>query len=374
MQKVYTADEVFTGVECLPNHAVITNGDIIENVLPIISLPKNLKISGHSFLLTPAFIDLQIYGADKKLLAVYPSADTLEVMYQHCLRGGTHHFMPTVATNTNEVFYKSIDAVKSYWKAGGKGVLGLHVEGPWINKIKRGAHIETLIHSPDIKEVSDLLEYGKGVIKIITLAPEVCSKPVIELIKSHGILISAGHSNATFTEAMQAFDGGIRAATHLFNAMSSFHHRDAGMPGAVMQCQTVMASIIADGHHVDFDVIKIAKKIIQNRLYLITDAVTETTEGYYLHHLDGDKYTSNGILSGSAITMLQSVKNCISKVGIELNEALRMASLYPAKVAGIDHNFGRIQKGYAASFVMLDKNLDIIPEEIFESEKQGFKV
>jgi N-acetylglucosamine-6-phosphate deacetylase len=163
---------------------------------------------------------------------------------------------------------------------------------------------------------------------------------------------------------MQAFDGGIRAATHLFNAMSPFHHRDAGLPGAVMQCQTVMASIIADGHHVDFEVIRIAKKMVQNRLFIITDAVTETTEGYYQHHLQGDKYTSNGILSGSAITMLQSVKNCMSKVGIELNEALRMACLYPAKVISIDHKFGRIQKGYACSFVMLDKNLDIIRNEI----------
>ncbi len=93
MQKVYTADEVFTGVECLPNHAVITQDDIIENVLPIISLTKNLKSSGHSYLLTPAFIDLQIYGANKKLLAANPVADTLEVMYEHCVSGGTHHFI-----------------------------------------------------------------------------------------------------------------------------------------------------------------------------------------------------------------------------------------------------------------------------------------
>src|SRR5687768_10238170 len=106
MQRVYTAEKVFTGIECLPNHAVITNDNIIENVLPIISLPKDVKISGHVFLLAPAFIDLQIYGADKKLLAVHPSAETLDVMYKHCVSGGTHLFMPTVATNTNEVFSK----------------------------------------------------------------------------------------------------------------------------------------------------------------------------------------------------------------------------------------------------------------------------
>lgn len=360
MQKVYTADEVFTGVGRLPDHAVIVKDDLIENVLPIISLPKNTRITSHSFLLTPSFIDAQIYGAGKKLLAVYPSADTLDVMYKHCVAGGAHHFIPTVATNTYDVFYKCIDAINNYWAAGGKGVLGLHIEGPWINKIKRGAHFEAFIHPPQIKEVTDLLEYGKGVIKIITLAPEVCDDAVIKLIQSYGIIISAGHSNATFEEANKAFANGIYMATHLFNAMSPLHHREAGMAGAVMLHHTVMSSIIADGHHVNFEVIKIAKKLLQHRLFLITDAVTETTEGYYPHELQGDKYVSNGILSGSAITMLQSVKNCISKVDINIDEAFRMASLYPAKVLNMDHNYGMIQKGYKASFIMLDKELTII--------------
>ena len=364
MKKIYTADEVFTGVERLPNHAVVVQDNIIENVLPVISLPKNSKIDSHSFLLAPSFIDIQIYGANKKLFAVFPSTQALEDMYKHCLGGGTHFFQPTVATNTLEVVYKCITAVNDYYKAGGKGVAGLHLEGPWINKLKRGAHVEELIHSPDIKEVADLLEYGKGIIKMITLAPEVCSSEVIDLIQSSGIIISAGHSNATFTETMQSFDNGIHTVTHLFNGMSAFHHRAPGLPAAVMQHPTVMASIIADGHHVDFEVIKIAKKLIQRRLFLITDAVTETAQGYYPHHLEGNKYMSKGILSGSAITMLQSVKNCIAKVGIELNEALRMASLYPAKVLGIDHYAGIIKKGYSASFIMLDKDLNLTGENI----------
>ncbi|MEP6596698.1 MAG: N-acetylglucosamine-6-phosphate deacetylase, partial [Ginsengibacter sp.] len=317
-------------------------------------------------LLTPAFIDIQIYGANKKLLAVRPSTDTLKDMYKHCLSAGTHFFQPTVATNTSQVVYKCIDAVKDYYKEGGKGVIGLHLEGPWINKMKRGAHVEELIHSPVIKEVADLLEYGKGVIKMITLAPEVCSADIIDLIQASGIIISAGHSNATFAEATEAFDNGIHTATHLFNAMSAFHHRNPGLPAAIMQHSTVMSSIIADGHHLDFEVIKIAKKLIQRRLFLITDAVTETTQGYYPHQLEGDKYVAKGILSGSAITMLQSVKNCIEKVGIVLNEALRMASLYPAKVLGIDHHYGMIQKGYAASFIMLDQDLNLIGENIID--------
>jgi len=364
MQKIYTADEIFTGVERLPNHAVIVQDDVIKNVLPVISLPKNSKINSHCSLLAPAFIDLQIYGANKKLFAVFPTADALEDLYKHCLGGGTHFFQPTVATNTSQVVYKCIDAVNDYKKGGGKGVIGLHLEGPWINKMKRGAHVEELIHSPDIKEVRELVEYGQGVIKMITLAPEVCSAQVIDFIQSSGIIISAGHSNATFAEATQVFDTSFYTVTHLFNAMSAFHHREPGMPAAVMQHPTVMASIIADGHHVDFEVIKIAKKLIQRRLFLITDAVTETTQGYYPHQREGDKYVAKGILSGSSITMLQSVKNCIEKVGIELNEALRMASLYPAKVLGTDHYAGMIKKGYSASLIMLDKDFDLIGENI----------
>jgi N-acetylglucosamine-6-phosphate deacetylase len=360
MQKVYTADHVFTGVEQLPAYAVIVQNDRVENVLPIISLPKDIKVDAHYSLLVPAFIDIQIYGAGNKLFSVFPSADTLQIMHKHCLSGGTYYFLPTVATNTAEVVYKCIDAVKEYQQGGGKGVPGLHLEGPWINKLKRGAHTEALIHSPDIKEVVDLLEYGKGVIKVITLAPEVCSNKVIDLIQSYGVIVSAGHSNATFKEATNAFNDGIHLITHLFNAMSPLHHREAGLAGAVMQHPTVMSSIIADGYHVDFEVIKIAKKIIQRRLFLITDAVTETTEGNYLHKREGDKFTSNGILSGSAITMLQSLKNCISKVGIEVNEALRMASLYPAKVLSMDHHYGMIQKGYDALFTALDEDLNIV--------------
>ncbi|MEO6329573.1 MAG: N-acetylglucosamine-6-phosphate deacetylase [Ginsengibacter sp.] len=364
MQKIYAADHVFTGVERLPDHAVIVEDDVIKNVLPVISLPKDIRVDVQLSLLVPAFIDIQIYGAVQKLFSVFPAVDTLQIMHEHCVSGGTHFFLPTAATNTVDVFYKCIDAVKQYRNIGGNGVPGLHLEGPWINKLKRGAHIEALIHSPDIKEVTDLLEYGKDIIKIITLAPEVCSKEVIDLIQSYGIIVSAGHSNATFKEATQFFDDGIHLVTHLFNAMSPLHHREAGLAGAVMQHPGVMGSIIADGYHVDFEVIRMAKRLMDRRLFLITDAVTETSQGAYLHKREGDKFTSNGILSGSAITMIQSIKNCISEVGIDINEALRMASLYPAKALGIDHHYGMIQKGYAAAFAMLDENMNVIEEKV----------
>lgn len=360
MQKVYTAEEVFNGDKRLPDHAIIVEDGIVEKVLPIISLPRNTAITSHGHLIAPAFIDLQIYGANKRLLTAYPEKQSLRDLYEHCLSGGTRFVMPCVATNSYENIFKCIDAIRNYWADGGEGVLGLHVEGPWINKKKKGAHIEEFIHSPTIEQAERLLEYGKDVIRIITLAPEVCSTEVIKLVQSHGVLISAGHSDATYSQGLQGFNDGIDLATHLFNAMSSIQHRSPGLPGAIFQHDDVMASIIADGYHVNFEMISIAKKILQQRLYLITDAVTETNIGYYQHTLDGDKYTSNGILSGSAITMIKSVKNCITEVGIDLNEALRMASLYPAKAIGINNRVGMIHKGYEESFVFLDKNLDVI--------------
>jgi len=364
MQTVFTADKIFTGSDWLPDHAIVTENDLIVDVLPLVSLPHDVVIKKQLPMIVPSFIDVQIYGAGEKLFAVYPTTDSLQKLYEHCVAGGTHYFLPTAATNTIEVFYKCIDAIKNYWQQNGKGVLGLHIEGPWINKLKRGAHIESLIHSPTLAEVKELLAYGKGVIKMITLAPEVCSKEVVDCILSNDIIISAGHSNATFNEATNAFDTGIEAATHLFNAMSLLHHREPGLPGAIMQHHAVMASIIPDGYHVDFEMISIAKQIMNERLFIITDAVTETNEGLYPHQLAGDtdsyRYESNGILSGSALTMMKGVKNLVDNCGIELTEALRMASLYPARLLGMTNYLGMIKKGYTAHIIFLDEDLNII--------------
>ncbi len=360
MRTIFTTDKIFTGSDWLPDHSIVIENDLIVDVLPMVSLSSEKTIARHLPIIAPAFIDVQIYGAAGKLFATYPTADSLQKLYEHCVAGGTHYFLPTAATNTMEVFYKCIDAIKEYWDKGGKGVAGFHVEGPWINKLKRGAHIENLIHSPTLDEVKELLANGKGVIKMITLAPEVCSQEVIDLIVSNDIIVSAGHSNATFAEGTNAFDNGIATATHLFNAMSPLHHREPGLPAAVLQHFTVMASIIPDGYHVDFEMISIAKQIMNERLFIITDAVTETNEGLYPHQLVGDKYESNGILSGSALTMAKGVKNLIDKTGIDLSEALRMASLYPARLLGMSNTLGMIKKGYKADLVFLDDALTVI--------------
>jgi N-acetylglucosamine-6-phosphate deacetylase len=335
----------------------------IENGLVQSLQPANGKpfvIRDAQTFLAPAFVDFQVYGAAQKLFAVYPSAATLAVMYEVFAKEGTALFQPTLATNTLDVFHQGIDAVREYWQQGGKGVAGLHLEGPWIHPAKKGAHIESLIHPPVLEEVKELLAYGKGVIKTITIAPEVCPAEVLDLLLSSGIVLSAGHSNATYQQATTAFDNRIPAVTHLFNAMSPLHHREPGLVGAALQHTNVVASIIPDGHHVDFEAIALAKKLMGERLFAITDAVTETTEGAYQHSLAGDKYECNGTLSGSAISMHQAFVNLVQKVGIDVEEALRMCALYPAKLLGMDHLYGRLAPGSAAQFLVLDKQLTLV--------------
>lgn len=354
--QIFSADKIFTGHEWLINHNIVVENNRIKEIVPSTSTAQHFS----NAFIAPAFIDLQIYGAGEKLFAVYPETDALKRLVDYCRSGGAAYCMPTVATHPYQTFYQCIDAVTDYWNSGGTGVLGLHIEGPWISAAKKGAHIEDCIHSPTTKHVKDILEYGKGVIKIITLAPEVCSQEIIDLILSYNIIISAGHSNATYKEATNAFNKGITTATHLYNAMSPLQHRSPGMVGAVLDHPNVMSSIIPDGHHVDFAAVRIAKQIMKERLFVITDAVTETTKGYYPHHFAGDKYESNGILSGSALTMSKAVKNLVIHCGIELSEALRMCSLYPARVLKMENEMGIIKPGAVASMVVMNEAFDVV--------------
>ena len=360
MAKAYLADRIFTGEEWLHFYAVVIEDGMIQKLIPASCLPAGIdKEEFPECLIAPAFIDIQIYGAYGKLLAAHPGVEALNLLKEYCESGGAAYCLPTVATNPIQVVKSCIDAVRAYWQQGGRGILGLHLEGPWLNVVKRGAHIEELIHSPTRTEVEDLLAYGKDVISMITLAPEVCSQEIIDLILSQGIVISAGHSNISYHDALASFDKGVTAVTHLFNAMSPLQHRSPGLVGAAMNHPTVRASIIPDGHHVDFAAIHIAKQVMNDRLFVITDAVTETREGYYQHYPAGDKYESAGILSGSALNMSQALKNLVEFAGIDLDEALRMCSLYPAKVLKKDQQIGWIKKGFPAAMVVLDDLLSV---------------
>ena len=347
---------LFTGQEWLRMVEVELQGNLVRNIKPAAAQFGANWIP----VLAPAFIDLQLYGAEGRLLSVYPDAPTIHAIRRTCEAGGATHFQPTVATNSLEVFKSCIEAVRAYWKEGGEGCLGLHVEGPWIHPSKKGAHLEAFIVRGTRERAAELLEAGRGVISMITLAPECCDDGVVEMIQSAGIVVSAGHSNATYHEAVAAFDRGIPVATHLYNAMSPLQHRAPGLVGAVLDHSAVMASIIPDGHHVDFAAIRIAQKIMGRRLFMITDAVTDTDSGPYQHQRAGDKYESSGILSGSMINMAEGVRNLILQVGIAAEDALRMASLYPASLMKGMGVTGRIEVGGMMNGVMMDEEWGVL--------------
>lgn len=358
MKQIVAAEKLFTGTDWLLNHAMVVEENHIHSIVPIVSL--NEKPAYQYSYIIPALIDLQIYGAGGQLLSVFPTMEALQLLQDYCIKGGAAWFQPTVATNSHEVIYACINAVRQFQQKPNNRCIGLHVEGPWINREKRGAHLSEYIYQPNKEQVTSLLEYGKGVITMITLAPEIVSSDLVEYIQSKGIVVSAGHSNADYATATKAFNEGITTSTHLYNAMSPLQHRAPGMVGAIFNHPTVNCSIVPDGYHVDFEAIQIAKKQMGERLFAITDAVTETQTGPYPHQLNGDKYEANGILSGSALTMLTCLQKLHLHANIELGEAIRMCSLYPARVIQKENISGMLKPGQKADWIALDAHLSCV--------------
>lgn len=361
MKQVLTNATIYTGKEILSGSAILINDGVIVGFVYDSDIPDDYELKDlQGTNIAPALIDLQIYGGNGHLFSADSSIEAIEATYKYCLAGGASKFLITAATNSPQVFSKSISVVKQYLSEGGKGMPGLHLEGPWINPEKRGAHILEYIHKPTLDEAKKLIDEADGVVKMITLAPEMVDDEIVDYIQSNGIIVSAGHTNATFRQAMKGFER-ISIVTHLFNAMSQFQSREPGMVGAIYDHPSVCCSLVADGVHVDFNAIRISKRILGERLWLITDAVSETSAGPYQHVFKDDRYTlPDGTLSGSALTMMKAVKNCVEHVGIEMEEALRMGSLYPAKVLGIDHKTGLIERNYEASFVVFDNEMNVI--------------
>jgi N-acetylglucosamine-6-phosphate deacetylase len=353
--------KIFTGDRFLNGYAVLVTNGLIVSVLPAVDLPAAVdRYDLQGNILVPAFIDLQLYGGNGMLFSQSLNEDAIVATDAYCVSGGCTRFLLTMATNSIAVFLKGIDTAKTFVEKNKQtGLLGLHLEGPYINPVKRGAHLLEHIKQPTLDEVKLLIDQSEGIVKMITLAPEQCSDEVIQLLLDNNIIVSAGHSNATYEQATAAFNNGITTATHLFNAMSPLQGRELGMVGAIYDHATAYSSIVCDGFHTSFAAVRISKKMMQERLFFITDAVTEVKEGAYQHVLKDDRYVlPDGTLSGSALTMAKAVANAVQKAGIELDEALRMASLYPARAARLE-GFGKIEDGYKADFAVMAANGDV---------------
>lgn len=348
---------VHSGQGTLQGKAILVENDRIHSLADPTRLPDGFEVfDAEGCHISPGFIDLQIYGGGGVLFAEKPLPESLQTMADALANNGTTGFLLTLATNTPQIFEQAINVARQF---GHPAFMGLHFEGPYLHPDKKGAHPASCLRIPTIKELKELLDLASGTLKMMTIAPELFDAEMIKTLTDQGVLLSAGHSNATFDESSRGFRQGIRAVTHLFNAMSSLHHRQTGLPGATFLAEDVHASIIADGIHVSFEALKLSKKILGERLFLITDAVEESTSGVYFHQRRGDHYTlPDGTLSGSAMTQMQAVANCVKFAGITIDEALRMASLYPARLIGA-HDQGSLEPGKRANINVFDHEFRI---------------
>jgi N-acetylglucosamine-6-phosphate deacetylase len=341
---------------------LIRNGRI-EKIISAGDLPSDIEsIDLKGDYVTPGFIDLQVNGGVSNFFPNDLSVESLKQISEDHLQFGTTHFLPTMITSSIEQTLQAIEVVKAYMKAGGTGVLGLHLEGPFINSLKKGAHNEAYIRKPTIKELELILNSGEGVVKMITIAPEFFNVDQLRMIRSRGIIISAGHSEASINLAKHSFKHGVTCVTHLYNAMSQFNSRHPGLVGAALDSD-VFSSIIADGIHCNIAALHIAYKLKKQRLFLVSDATLIGEQDTILNgrkyfYKEGKYLNEDGNLAGSNITMWHSVVNCI-KVGIPVSDAFDMASNIPAAVLGFSNLLGSIRESQNADLVILSKDFNI---------------
>ncbi|MFP1768157.1 N-acetylglucosamine-6-phosphate deacetylase [Lonsdalea quercina] len=366
-----THGRIFTGHQILDGHAVVIADGLIDRVCPLNALPADIETRDlNGALLAPGFIDLQLNGCggvqfNDTLDNI--SVKTLEIMQQANEKSGCTSFLPTLITASDDFIRRGVEVMRAYLAQNNHQALGLHIEGPWLNPIKKGTHDITLIRQPE-EELVEFLCANADVITQITLAPEQVSTNVIQRLTRAGIIVSAGHSNATWEEAKRGFAAGIRCATHLFNAMPVVAGREPGLVGAIYDAPEIYSGIIADGHHVSWANIRNSKRIKGDRLVLVTDATAPAGAeidqfifaGKPIYYRDGICVDENGTLSGSALTMIDAVRNCVEQAGIALDEALRMATLYPARAIGVDHRLGSIECGKVANLTAFTRDFHVI--------------
>lgn len=368
MAYALTNSVIYTAFEVLYGHAVIVENDKIAAIVREENLPKDIQcidLQGQN--LTAGFIDLQLNGCGGVMVNEEPTVKTLEIMQETNLRYGCTSYLPTFITSSDEGMKSAVKMMRDYLAKHQNQALGLHFEGPYLSLAKKGVHQPEYIREIST-EMKDFLCDNADVITKITLAAENPTAEYIPEFVQKGIVISLGHSNATYDVAKQAIAKGARFATHLHNAMSPISSgRDMGVVGAVLDSDEVYAGIIVDGMHVTYGNIKIDKLAKGDKLCIVTDAVAPagtdmeefTFVGKTVYVRDGKCFDANGTLGGAAITMIESVRNAVKEVGISLEETLRMCNLYPARAIGVDDKLGSIEVGKIANLTVFTNDFKV---------------
>ena len=366
-----THGRIYTGHEILDDHAIIVANGLIERICPLADVPANVEQrSVNGAILAPGFIDVQLNGCGGVQFndtAEAVTVETLEIMQKANEKSGCTNFLPTLITTCDDLMKQGVRVMREYLAKHPNQALGLHLEGPWLNIVKKGTHNPSFVRKPDAELVQFLCD-NADVITKVTLAPEMVDPAVITQLANAGIVVSAGHSNATAKEARIGFRAGISFATHLFNAMPYMSGREPGLTGAILDANEIYCGIIADGLHVDYINIRNAKRLKGDKLCLVTDATAPAGAnieqfifaGKTIYYRNGLCVDENGTLSGSSLTMIEGVRNLVEHANIALDEVLRMATLYPARAIGVEKRLGSIAPGKVANLTAFTHDFKII--------------
>lgn len=356
MKKALVNCTVCSATERKQGQVIVCDDGIITAVQQ--QVPAGIEtIDMRGVVIAPGMIDIQINGGEQFYFSDNPDKEALQDICDSSLKYGATHVLPCLISSPREKILQAVEAIKNF-KAENKMLIGMHLEGPFINPDKRGAHSAAIIRKPTNAELEEIIRYGKDAIKMITIAPEMFSEDQLDMLLESGIVVSAGHSNMNYEQAQFYFNKGIRLVTHLFNAMTQMGHREPGLAGAVLNNDNVYAPIILDGAHCHYAAAQIAYKIKKDKLFLLSDAAflgrkKQSFDSPLLNAtlVDGFYRNREGNLAGAAISMAEAVQNAVRHVNIPLHEAVEMATLRVAKAIGMDDRLGKVEAGYPAAFI-----------------------
>ena len=359
--------QLFDGTVMRGPALVTVSGSLIQNVSFGEAASPGMIALASDAVLAPGFIDIQVNGGGGVLLNGEPSKAGVRRIVEAHRRTGTTGCLPTLITDRTDIIERLAGIAQGSLQI--PGVLGFHLEGPAINKVRKGIHLESEIRELSARDLAAMESFGDCGRSVVTLAPECVPPSVIDDLLGAGLRVSAGHSEATAMQIVQAADRGLSGVTHLFNAMSQLTAREPGVVGAALDDGRLFAGIICDGLHVDPLSLRVAMRCKgRDRLMLITDAMPLV--GTDLRHfllqgrhitLQGTRLTSpDGTLAGAHLTMMQAVQNAVALLGVGIADALTMASRTPATFLGLESELGAIAPGYRADLVAFSSKFEVI--------------
>jgi N-acetylglucosamine-6-phosphate deacetylase len=350
------------------HRCVLVENGIISAILPAAECPPDVERIEADGDLLPGFIDLQVNGGGGVLFNDQPTVEGIAAIGEAHRRFGTTGFFPTLISDDLDVVARAIAAVDAAIEQRVPGVLGIHIEGPFLNPDKKGIHDATKFRTLD-DDAIELLSSLRNDRTLVTLAPERAPPGAIRELAGRGVVVAAGHTNASYEETRQGLDDGVSGFTHLYNAMTQLGSRAPGAVGAALEHRAAWCGLIVDGHHVHPAALRIALAAKgAERLALVTDAmptVGSDANEFWLGEtrilVENGRCTGpDGMLAGSHLDMAQAVRNAGEMMGVDFETAVRMASEVPAAAMGLSSVTGSIRPGLRADFVLMDATKQVV--------------